>query len=235
MHPSISFWTRLLDLISPRCCVVCGRRLSITEEVICLVCNRHLPRTGFQKDPYENEMVKMFWHLIPVEKAAALFFYEPHSEVCNIVYELKYNDYPEVGELMGRMMAKEFEESHFFEGIDVIIPIPLAKKRQRQRGYNQSEEIAKGIHEATGIPINKKAVRREHFTASQTNLSRWERLGNVEDLFQPTAEAGQLQGKHVLLIDDVVTTGATVLACASCLKNIPGIRFSVLSLGYTRE
>lgn len=235
MRPSISFWTRLFDLIAPRCCVVCGRRLSITEEVICLTCNRHLPRTGFQKNPYENEMAKMFWHLMPIERAAALFFYESHSEVCNIIYELKYNDYPEVGVVMGRQMAKEFEESHFFDGIDAIIPIPLAKKRERERGYNQSEKIAEGIHEVTGIPVMDQMVKRSRFDSSQTRLNRWERLENVEHLYQPTQETEQLQGKHILLVDDVVTTGATVLACADCLKHIPHIRFSVVSLGYTHE
>ena len=128
----ISFWHRLLDLISPRLCVVCGQRLTVSEDVICTKCNLHLPRTDFHQDPYENEMAKLFWHQIPIERATALFYYESHAETANILYELKYKDHPEVGEVMGRLMAKELQASGFFDGIDGIVPIPLARKRQAQ-------------------------------------------------------------------------------------------------------
>ena len=152
----ISFWHRLLDLISPRLCVVCGHRLTVTEEIICARCNLHLPRTGFQKNPYENEMAKLFWGQIPIERATALFYYEAHAETANILYQLKYKNYPEVGVEMGRIMATELERSGFFDGIDGIVPIPLARKRQRQRGYNQSLEIARGIQEITHCRIKLK-------------------------------------------------------------------------------
>ena len=138
----ISFWRRLLDLIAPRLCVVCGHRLSVTEEVICSKCNFHLPRTGFHQDAYENEMARLFWAQIPIQRATAFFYYEPHAETANIIYELKYKNHPEIGTTIGRMLAKEIQPSGFFEGIDGIVPVPLAKKRLHQRGYNQSEEIA---------------------------------------------------------------------------------------------
>ena len=230
----VSFWHRLLDLISPRLCVVCGQRLTISEDVICTKCNLHLPRTDFHQDPYENEMAKLFWHQIPVERVTALFYYESHAETANILYELKYKNHPEVGEVMGRLMAKELKPSGFFDGIDGIVPIPLAKKRQRQRGYNQSLEIARGISEITGLPIYNKVVRRKAFEGSQTNKGRWERNENVEGVFE-LKDASAIQGKHLLMVDDVVTTGATVIACVQELCKADNVKVSVIALGFSKS
>ena len=234
MKPCISFWSRLLDLISPRMCVVCSRRLSVSEEVICATCNLHLPRTGFQRDPYENIMAKTFWGQIPIERATALFYYEPHAETANILYDMKYRNHPEIGEVMGRMMAKEFQPAGFFDGIDGIVPVPLARKRERQRGYNQSQELAKGISEVVGLPIYNKVVKRCKFEGSQTSRGRWERNENVEKMFQLT-DGERICGKDLLLIDDVVTTGATIIACAKELVKAGGVKISVLSLGFTKS
>ena len=230
----ISFWRRLLDLISPRCCVVCDERLSVTEEVICTKCNFHLPRTGFQNNPYENEMAKLFWGQIPIEKATAFFYYEAHARTANILYELKYKNHPEIGEVMGRLMAREFLPSGFFDGIDGILPIPLARKRERQRGYNQSMELARGVSEITGLTIYNKVVRRTVFKGSQTQKGRWERNENVEHVFL-LIDGTIVSGKHLLLIDDVVTTGATIIACAQELVKAGDVKISVLSLGYAKS
>lgn len=230
----ISFWHRLLDLISPRLCVVCGHRLTVTEDVICAKCNFHLPRTDFHRDAYENEMAKIFWGRIPIERAAAFFYYEPHAEAANIIYDLKYRNHPEIGTVMGRMMAKELQLHGFFDGINEIIAVPLAKKRLRQRGYNQSGEIARGVSEVTGLPICKKAVRRSVFEGSQTSKDRWERNENVERVFE-LIDAEAIKGKHLLLIDDVVTTGATIIACVTQLMKAGGVRISVLSLGFAKS
>ena len=230
----VSFWHRLLDLISPRLCVVCGQRLTVSEDVICTKCNLHLPRTDFHQDPYENEMAKLFWHQIPVERATALFYYESHAETANILYELKYKGHPEVGEVMGRLMAKELKPSGFFDGIDGIVPIPLAKKRQRQRGYNQSLEIARGISAITSLSIYNKVVRRKAFEGSQTNKGRWERNENVEGVFE-LKDASAIQGKHLLMVDDVVTTGATVIACVQELCKAGNVKVSVIALGFSKS
>ena len=219
----ISFWRRLLDLIAPRLCVVCGHRLTVTEEVICAKCNFHLPRTGFHHHAYDNEMAKLFWAQIPIEKATAFFYYEAHAETANIIYELKYKNHPEIGNIVGRMLAKEIQPSGFFDGIDGIVPVPLAKKRLRQRGYNQSMEIAQGVSEMTGLPIYKKVVRRNSFKGSQTNKGRWDRQENVEHVFELT-DATAVSNKHLLLIDDVITTGATCIACAKALCQSGNIR-----------
>ena len=207
----MNWWTRFLDFISPRQCVVCGERLSPTERSLCSVCVLHLPRTTYQFTPNDNPMAQLFWHLTPVERAAALLFYEPHSEMARIVYDM----------------------ARYFDGIDVLLPVPLSRKRLRQRGYNQSEHLAIGISDITHLPIITKALRRKHFVKSQTQLSRHERQENVADIFE-LCDDSPLKGKHVLLVDDICTTGATLIACVDALKDIEGIRLSVLTLGFTK-
>ena len=193
-----------------------------------------MPRTGYSNNPYENEMAKLFWAQIPVERAAALFHYESHAETANIIYQLKYKDHPEIGPLMGRMVATELKRDDFFDGIDGIVPVPLTKERLRQRGYNQSEEIAKGVSEITGLPINKDVVKRMVFKGSQTRRSRWDRQENVEYAFK-LIHGEPIAGKHLLIVDDVVTTGATIIACAKELVKAGNVKISVLSLGLTRH
>lgn len=229
----ISFWSRLLDLISPRLCVVCGNRLAVTEETLCSKCYLHLPRTDFANDLYENVMAKLFWGQIKLEKATALFYYEPHAETAQILYELKYKNHPEIGVVMGRMMAKELMKSGLFEDIDALVPVPLAKKRERERGYNQSLELAKGVSEVTGLPIANLVIRRTKFVGSQTKRGRWERNENVEHVFE--LEDDNISDQHLLLIDDVVTTGATVIACAKEMQKASNVKISVLALGFAKS
>ena len=228
------WWTKLLDFISPRHCAVCSRRLAATESSICSTCLLHLPRTAFQQSPDDNPMVQMFWHLTPVRQAAAFIYYEPQSEVARIVYDLKYRDRPDIGEDMGRMMAAEMQLAGFFDGIDLLLPVPLSRKRLRQRGYNQSEQLARGISDITHLPVDTTALQRRHFLQSQTHLSHMERLKNVDNQFR-VRNTEPLRHRHVLLIDDVCTTGATLRACADALGCIEGIRISILTLGFTKR
>ena len=225
---------RFLDFLCPRHCVVCGRTLSPSEQSLCGVCLLHLPRTTFQFTPCENDVAQLFWGQLPVERAAALFFYEPHSETAQLLYQLKYNQRPDIGEDLGRVMAKEMQLAHFFDGIDVLVPVPLSRKRRRQRGYNQSEMLARGISDVTRLPIDTRSVCRDHFHKSQTFLTRLERRENVEGIFR-LRHPKCLEGRHVLLIDDVCTTGATLIACGEALRHVPGIRISVLTLAYTKR
>ena len=179
-------------------------------------------------------MAKLFWGQMAIEKAAALFYYEPHAETANIVYELKYKHHPEIGVVMGRMMAKELMNSVLFEDIDTLVPVPLAKKRERQRGYNQSLELAKGVSEVTGLPIADKIIKRTKFIGSQTQRGRWERNENVEHVFE-LIDGDSINGKHLLLIDDVVTTGATIIACAKEIQKASSVKISVLALGFAKS
>lgn len=229
----ISFIHHLLDVVAPRFCVVCHHRLSVSEQVICAACNLHLPRTYFCQHPLDNMLARLFWGIIPVERAAALFYYEAGSQTANILYDLKYHDHPEIGNVMGRMIAREFSEAGFFEGIDVIVPVPLSRSRQFWRGYNQSLELARGISNVTGIPVARNAIRRLRFNKTQTHLGHTDRRENVDGVFQ-LKDATLIEGRHVLLVDDVITTGATMTSCAQELLKANNVRLSLLSLGFVK-
>lgn len=238
---SSSLLAKVIDLFLPRICPICEHRLLGEEEGICLACNCCLPRTRYFENPYENQMAKMFWVRIPVERVAAWFFYKGHSNESHLIYRLKYFHQIEIGVQVGRLMAQEGMAHGFFEGIDAIVPIPLTRKRRRERGYNQSEEIAKGIREMTKLPIITDAVLRTIFTESQTRKGRMGRSENVAHVFQlaqpymPGMPKNQdIVGKHLLVIDDVCTTGATIIACTQELLKAGKMKFSILSIGYAK-
>lgn len=204
--------------------------MSPGEEVICVRCQADLPRVRtvlFE----ENDIARIFWGLVPIEKGISFFHYAPHSPYSRILFELKYHDHPEVGKTMGRMMAEELKATSFFDGIDLIVPIPLSRKKERQRGYNQSDWIAWGISEATGIPTDTTSVVRTKSNPSQTTLDHRQRRENVRDIFA-VRHPGSLEGRHILLVDDVITTGATMLSCAETIARACRVRFSVLSLAW---
>lgn len=239
-----SFFTRIFDLIAPRTCSLCGRRLSVNESTLCATCHLHLPFTDFWRSPYDNEMARLFWGRIPlaggrgdqrpssVERVAALFFYESHAPASRIIYEMKYHGQRDTAMAMGVIAAKTMAVEGFFEGIDVIVPIPLTRAREWQRGYNQSKEVALGVKHVTGIPLCNNMVKRVSFDESQTQKMAWERAQNVENAFRLT-NAAKAEGRHILIVDDIVTTGATVSSCAQELCKARNVRISVLSLGYT--
>lgn len=217
-----------VSLLFPRCCIVCGRPLAKGEECLCTLCNINLPRTGYHLME-DNPVEKLFWGKIPLERATSFFFYRKGSDFRQILHQLKYGGQKNIGAIMGRYMAAELQESGFFEDIDVIVPVPLHKKKQRLRGYNQSEWIARGVATVTGIPIDTESVVRHKNTETQTSKSSLERWENVNGIFK-LHHAESLAGKHILIVDDVLTTGATTVECASCLTEIEGVRISVLTL-----
>ena len=204
--------------------------MSPGEEVLCVRCQADLPRVrtvSFE----ENDIARIFWGLVPIEKGISFFHYTPHSPHSRILFELKYHNHPEVGKTMGRMMAEELKATNFFNGIDLIVPIPLSRKKERQRGYNQSDWIAWGISEATGIPTDTTSVVRTKSNPSQTTLDHRQRRENVRDIFA-VRHPESLVGRHILLVDDVITTGATMLSCAETIARACRVRFSVLSLAW---
>lgn len=222
------WFSSFIHLLFPRSCMVCGGPLMKDEDCICTLCNMELPRTYYhlRKD---NPVEQLFWGKIPLGRATSYFFYRKGSDFCRIIHQLKYGGQKEIGSIMGRYMANEMIESGFFSGIDLIIPVPLHKKKQRLRGYNQSEWIAKGVKAVTGIPIDTESILRKKNTETQTHKSILERRDNVEGIFE-LQRPETLVRKHILIVDDVLTTGSTTLACASCLVKVEGIRISILTL-----
>ena len=227
-------FNRLQQFINPRSCPICGLRVDDTSQILCENCDMLLPRTHYAHNPYDNDMARLYWGRIPTEKAAALMFYHARTAICNIVYDMKYHNRPELCQKMGEEIALEFSQNNFFDDIDIILPIPLAKSRMHQRGYNQSEELAKGLSKTTKLPIATHAVRRTSFRQSQTQLDRMERLDNMDGIWKLVRDK-EIRGKHVLIVDDVVTTGATTISCANELLKVEGIKLSILSLAYAKH
>lgn len=232
MKPNFLTWT--LDLAAPRSCAVCGRRLGGSQQLLCAACQLHLPFTRFELRPYDNVMARRFWGVLPLERAAALFFYEPRSDASAMVYALKYGDRPDLGHVMGTLLALRMLPHDFFSGVDAIVPVPLSLLRRWHRGYNQSLEIARGIGEVTGLPVFNRVVRRVHFHQSQTQLTHFQRQTNISGAFR-LVRPDQVSGRHLLLVDDVVTTGATVTALGQELLRAGDVHLSILSLGFTRS
>lgn len=218
----------LFRLLFPHRCVVCNNLLTDDEKVLCQSCNLHLPRTDLhlQKD---NEVEKLLWGKIDIERATSYFYYTKGSGYRQVLHQLKYEGRKDIAQAMGFMVGQELANDGFFQSIDLIIPIPLHRRKQRSRGYNQSQEIGKGISRATGIRMETTCVVRLRNTTSQTNKSTYERWENVSGIFV-LRHPERLENQHILLLDDVMTTGATITACADALKSVPGIRISVLTL-----
>lgn len=222
---------KILDLIFPYYCPICGKRAELDERPICLLCNIHMPRTEFAKRPHDNRMALEYTMMPNVEKVAALYFHQSGSDFANVIYDMKYHGKSWLCENMGRLMAEELKSDGMFEGVDALIPIPLSAGRIMHRGYNQSECLAKGISKVTGIPVIRHAVLRKKFMGTQTHLSRSERQSNVENVFV-LADADVIANKHVLLIDDVITTCATTKSCIRQLLLAENVKVSILSLAY---
>ena len=235
----------ILDFLLPRYCPVCKKRLQVEEKALCRNCLSDLPRTRQWLAPrngngvgeklfYEGPFAKLFWtHLPELTKAIAFLNFRPKSEVADIIYDSKYRNMKHAAVELGRIAAEEILPSGFFDDIDALVPVPLSKSRFRERGYNQSERIAHGISIATGIPVKTEYVMRSIFKTSQTTLNKIDRSDNVRGAFCLGVEAADMRGKHILIVDDVVTTGATTAACAKVVLQIPDTKVSVFALGHT--
>ena len=214
----------ILNLFYPRVCAACGEPLLKDENTVCLKCRYLLPRTGYELNP-DNPLAQTFYGRVKFHAVTACFFFAKQGKVQHLIHQLKYKGNMEAGVFLGQQLGESIKEAPLFQGIDYLIPVPLHPKREKKRGYNQSLMIAKGINEVTGIPIGDKYLVRAVNTATQTKKTAEERYKNVKDIFEVRFPE-QLEGKHVLLIDDVLTTGATLESCAHQLENIPRITIS---------
>ena len=217
-----------LQLFYPRLCILCESQLTEAEQHICMHCFCDLPRTNYHLRLH-NPALKLFAGTMQINKILSFLLFEKDGKVQQLIHSIKYYGNKRLAKYLGRIAAIEMKADGLFKGIDLLIPVPLHPKKERKRGYNQSEWIAKGIETVCQCPIEKNVLYRILYTDSQTRKTIYERHLNVEEIFS-IQNADLLKGKHILLIDDVITTGATLNACIRTLSAIPGIHISIFSL-----
>ena len=217
----------LINLLFPRTCAACGNLLLEGEDTVCTTCRFLLPKTGYENNP-NNPLAQIFYGQMPFNAVSAEFFFSKTGKVQHLIHGLKYHHCRENGIFLGQEIGKSLMQSADYQGIEYIIPIPLHPKKEKIRGYNQSHVIAEGISEIMNIPIAEKCLVRSVFTDTQTHKTRDERYQNVKDIFY-IENHEKLENKHVLLVDDVLTTGATLMSAGKTLMQIKGIKISVVT------
>jgi ComF family protein len=230
MKEILRYFNDLFALFFPELCAACGRNLFNSERMICTHCIYHLPHTDFHNDP-QNRMAKQLWGRIPFIQACAFLYFRKGNKVQNLMHQLKYNKKPEAGKRAGELYGYELKQSDKFIYPELIIPVPLHPSRLKKRGYNQSECIAAGISSVLGIPVCSDNLSRIENTRTQTRKSRFARYENLKNAFL-LKNPNLLINKHILLIDDVMTTGSTLEACSLKLLEIEGLKISVCTIAY---
>ena len=220
----------LLEFFYPTLCITCGNRLVSQEKYLCIECWNDLPVTNFHVQQ-GNNVEQLFWGRTKIEYATAFFTYKKGSNYQHLIHFIKYKGMKELGFETGRRFGSVLKNSAQFNSIDLVVPVPLHPLKQKKRGYNQSEWIALGISEAMKKPLIANNLERNVHTSTQTRKNRFERWGNVENIFGVN-NPDEFSGKHILLIDDVVTTGSTLEACANKLIEIEGAKVSIATLGF---
>jgi ComF family protein len=218
-------------LFFPHNCYSCGSDLVGQHQLLCLRCLHQLPYTRFELFP-NNPIEKIFWGRIPIEHAASLIYFTKDSIVERLLYHLKYRGRKEVGVYCGRLIGERLEAAERFSEIDALIPLPLFKKREHQRGFNQARLLCDGIAEILSKPVLANGVQRMEATETQTHKNRVERWQNIRGRFKLENEFA-LEGQHLLLVDDVITTGATLESCAIELLKVKNVKLSIVTLAYS--
>jgi ComF family protein len=217
-----------INLIFPRICAACGNSLWKHEDTICQSCEFHLPKTNFHFSP-DNPVTRLFRGRVEIYSGAAFLSFNKGNKVQALVHQLKYKGRKDIGVFLGNLYGQTLKYAPGFNDADVIVPVPLHKKKYMKRGYNQSEQFGIGLSKAMHIPVNRHLLLRLKATESQTRKSRFRRYQNVREIFQ-VSQPEMWAGKHILLVDDVITTGATLESCIETLQVIPQVRISVASI-----
>lgn len=218
----------LLQLLYPVVCAGCGTDAITSNSQLCVKCIHEIPATGFEAHS-PNPIEKILAGRVRFEAATAQFYFTKESVLQRLMHQLKYRGNRELGRQLGAIMGALLLESGRFNGIDTLIPLPLFENKEKKRGYNQSKILCEGIKEVMQAEIVDDAVERPLFTDTQTKKNRVERWKNMEGKFR-LLDSSLIEGKHVLLVDDVITTGATIEACSNALLEVKNLRLSVATL-----
>jgi len=226
----------LVDFVSlfyPRYCFACNEGLAKGEETICSRCMLELPRTHYHLNP-ENALFNRLHGRIPLKLAFAFFLFRKGGKVQHVLHSLKYHNHPQIGETLGEVYGEELQQVNLHQQFDMIIPVPLHASRKRKRGYNQSEMFAKGLSKSLTIPFSGDGLERTTKTETQTRKTKLKRWQNVSEVFR-VKEHDQIGNQNILLVDDVITTGATIEACAQVLLESGCSSISIASIAYAEE
>lgn len=218
----------MLHLVYPKLCASCNRELPAGHNCFCLKCQLKLHPSDMYRS-VENEFTNRFWGRVPLQTGAAMYYFTRKSPIQKALHQLKYKNQPEIGILIGRAFAKQLLTNPVFQSIDAIVPVPLHPKKEKLRGYNQSTQIANGLSEVLGKPVLSTALQRMAFTKTQTSKKRTDRFQNMQTVFV-APKPNILCNKHLLLVDDILTTGATLETCAQTLLDIPGVKVSMATI-----
>lgn len=221
----------LAHFIFPHHCNGCGTDVLSNDQLLCAKCLYELPETNFA-NIYNNVIERNFYGRLQIEQATASFYFTKESLMQHLVHQLKYKGNQAIGVYLGKMLGKQLLQSNKYNAVDVIVPLPLNAKREFKRGYNQAAVICKGITEVFSKPINTTAVARKIFTETQTHHTRIERWQNMDGVFTVINKSA-IEGKHILLVDDIITTGATIEACGKVILDAGATCLSVAAVGYT--
>lgn len=234
MELKLPLWiSGLSGLFFPNSCRLCGKTLHQQEEILCTTCLYKLARTNFQHSR-QNPVMEIFDGRLPLVSATSFLFFSKGGGTQQLIHKLKYKGHQEIGIHLGKLFGSQLNDSLLFNTADVIIPVPLHPKKEHKRGYNQSLIISEGMASRMNARVFPDVLFRKTHTTSQTRKTRYERWENVKNTFE-IKKGTRLEGKHVILVDDVITTGATLEACGSTLLEIPGIRLSIASLAYAQD
>lgn len=225
----VSEWFKSwVGLFYPRLCAACGRPLFDQEQVICYGCIYALPYTNYHLDE-ENNVTLMFRGRVILEAGAAMLHFRKGGRVQQLMHQLKYKGMREVGVVLGKRYGYHLKDVYPYGEAVAIIPVPLHPKKLRKRGFNQSEQFAMGLASALGVKVDVDTLIRRKYTDTQTRKTRYKRFENMQAVFEVT-DRNSLAGKHVMLVDDVITTGSTLEACIEALQVIQGIKISVITM-----
>lgn len=221
----------LLDVMFPRYCLICDQIIYGQERFMCLLCESGVP-LGYYQLQSENPVEKTFWGRCKIEGASAYMRYRSDSRYSNLIKNIKYDDGVDLAQNLGNLYGNWIKSDKNHIDFDCLVPVPLHPKKMRKRGYNQSEEIAKGLSKSFGLPINNDLLLRDHFADSQTKKGRFSRWENTQGQYK----FGSIQSeiKHLVLVDDVITTGATIESCIREIHKHMDVKISVLALGFTQ-
>ncbi|HLF65784.1 MAG TPA: phosphoribosyltransferase family protein [Saprospiraceae bacterium] len=222
----------IVDLIYPRTCAACFDAKPVQDGIFCISCLSELPETNYhliEGNPFEIH----FWGRVPLQAGAAFLFFVPDGRTQTLLHNIKYRSRSDFARTIGEFYGSRLKHAPRFRGLDMIIPVPLHWKKEHTRGFNQSAEFGKGLAESMSLVFLKNGLTRTRYTDTQTKKSRAERVSNLKDAFVVT-DSDKLRGKHILLVDDVLTTGATLESCALALLQVEGVKVSMATIACGR-